>query len=276
MMESNYNFIQPFFYSTFLSDLSGPEYSPIMGLQVWECTLTDFEKYNDPLSITFIPSGTCMWIIGYDEYDTPSSIYYVGSLDHIEVVQLKRYHHYFCVCFGDDCFYLTPALPEITSPADMRNVIIHNKVAADFIEYDLIKQLKTKDSFHNHALTFIQFLEQTCSLFPFSKNVLNIHNLIQSNHGCISIHELSALSGYSTRHVNRIYTDTFGYGPKDSCKYIRFQKVLGEILSMPQRNNSEFIQNIGYSDQAHFQREFKMFMGITPKQYISFLCQKKI
>ena len=26
-----------------------------------------------------------------------------------------------------------------------------------------------------------------------------------------------------------------------------------------------------YSDQAHFQREFKTFMGITPKQYIKLI-----
>ena len=36
----------------------------------------------------------------------------------------------------------------------------------------------------------------------------------------------------------------------------------------PYKENSDYIANAGYSDQAHFQREFKAYTGITPRTFI--------
>ncbi len=51
----------------------------------------------------------------------------------------------------------------------------------------------------------------------------------------------------------------------------RFQNVLAAIIADPERDNSFFIEGAGYSDQAHFQREFRTFMGMTPKKYIKLI-----
>lgn len=93
--------------------------------------------------------------------------------------------------------------------------------------------------------------------------------MIIHSKGDISVSLLAEQTGFSCRHINRIFTSYYGFGPKDYCRYVRFQYALDEIFKNPFRQNSEFIQNSSYSDQAHFQREFKQFTGITPKQFIN-------
>ena len=83
--------------------------------------------------------------------------------------------------------------------------------------------------------------------------------------------ELSAESEYSVRHISRLYNEVYGIGAKDFIKMYRFQNVLAAIIADPERDNSSFIEGAGYSDQAHFQREFRTFMGMTPKKYIKLI-----
>ena len=97
----------------------------------------------------------------------------------------------------------------------------------------------------------------------------NMRSMIIHSKGDISVSLLAEQTGFSCRHINRIFTSYYGFGPKDYCRYVRFQYALDEIFKNPFRQNSEFIQNSSYSDQAHFQREFKQFTGITPKQFIN-------
>ncbi len=87
--------------------------------------------------------------------------------------------------------------------------------------------------------------------------------------GKITVEELASQLGYTTRHINKLFTDSIGLGPKNFGQFIRLQNALYEMISDPYRNNSEFIENLSYSDQAHFQREFKRYTGMTPKKFIS-------
>lgn len=86
--------------------------------------------------------------------------------------------------------------------------------------------------------------------------------------GRITVAEMAERFGYTVRHVNNLFAGGAGYGPKDFCKFVRFQNVLKEMAKDPFRENSEFIERLSYADQAHFQREFKSFTGMTPKQFI--------
>lgn len=91
---------------------------------------------------------------------------------------------------------------------------------------------------------------------------------ITQTNGSLHVAELAKELSYSERHVNRLFLTALGFGPKLFCKQIRFQSTLAEMKKMPDRNIAAFLKQAGYSDQAHFQREFKEFTGLTPKQYI--------
>lgn len=97
---------------------------------------------------------------------------------------------------------------------------------------------------------------------------LEMLNMLCRTDGGMSVEKLAKQYGYTSRHVYNMFYDAFGAGAKDFCRCIRFQRALREILDNPERNNSYYMERLSYSDQAHFQREFKQFTGMTPKQFI--------
>lgn len=93
-------------------------------------------------------------------------------------------------------------------------------------------------------------------------------SVIADEHGCTRISTLSEQFGYSVRHITRLFTDNLGYNAKTYCRMLRFRTALSAMQNKPDAGNSDYISNLNYSDQAHFQREFKTFTGLTPRQYI--------
>ncbi|WP_415608895.1 helix-turn-helix domain-containing protein [Liquorilactobacillus mali] len=90
---------------------------------------------------------------------------------------------------------------------------------------------------------------------------LAILNKINNTNGSLKIESLSDLTGYSTRYINKIFTEYVGVGPKKYANYIRFQHALNLL-------NHELAQSInGFYDQAHFINNFKEFSSLTPKKY---------
>lgn len=91
---------------------------------------------------------------------------------------------------------------------------------------------------------------------------------IEETKGRTVVETIATGFGYTPRHMERLFLQTFSYGPKRFCQNIRLLNAIYSMLQAPDKNISYHIENLGYSDQAHFQREFKAFTGITPKQFV--------
>jgi AraC-like DNA-binding protein len=71
-----------------------------------------------------------------------------------------------------------------------------------------------------------------------------------------------AASGYGHRRFIELFREQVGLTPKVYCRIRRFQRVLrlaGQPLPW-----ASIAAATGYSDQAHLQREFREFAGLTP------------
>jgi AraC-like DNA-binding protein len=81
-----------------------------------------------------------------------------------------------------------------------------------------------------------------------------------------SVHEMVRQSGYSHRKFISLFHQAVGLTPKLYCRVLRFQRVLGQ-LSAGSPAWLDVALTAGYSDQAHFNREFREFSGVTPTGY---------
>lgn len=91
---------------------------------------------------------------------------------------------------------------------------------------------------------------------------------IYRHHGNIKIEELARNEGLSTRHLQRLFNEWTGLSPKTFCRIVRFHFTLKPL------KESKFDLD-GFSDQAHFIREFRTLTGITPSQWMSDLFNTK-
>ncbi len=92
---------------------------------------------------------------------------------------------------------------------------------------------------------------------------------IRASMGRKAINDVSRDNYICRRQLERRFISALGYSPKAYSKIIRFSSVI-ESMQKPQRNHEawhEFIYKHGYSDQAHFIKEFREYAGSTPGEF---------
>jgi len=85
----------------------------------------------------------------------------------------------------------------------------------------------------------------------------------------INISHLSETACLSSKQFGRIFTDYVGTTPKEFIRIIRMQRAL---LMLQQDPTTPFVQvayECGFFDQSHMIKEFKLFSGYTPAEYLS-------
>jgi AraC-like DNA-binding protein len=88
------------------------------------------------------------------------------------------------------------------------------------------------------------------------------------------IAQLARELGYSSRQLQRKLNDFVGLSPRLYKRICRFEKALALIhaaLSLKPIRWSALARACGYSDQAHFIRDFHELAGCTPAQYLTSL-----
>lgn len=96
----------------------------------------------------------------------------------------------------------------------------------------------------------------------YSAQMANIFRQIYRHHGTITVQQLADHEGLSARQLQRLFYEWTGVSPKVFCRIVRFQYALKQLSS------GRFHLD-GYSDQAHFIREFRALSGVTPARFMS-------
>ena len=65
-----------------------------------------------------------------------------------------------------------------------------------------------------------------------------------------------------------------GLPPKHLLRILRVQSTIAAIHRAPLRSLVDVAAMLGYSDQAHMNRDFRLLTGNTPAQYQLALAQK--
>jgi AraC-like DNA-binding protein len=78
--------------------------------------------------------------------------------------------------------------------------------------------------------------------------------------------EVVRQTGYSHRRFIDLFRHSVGFGPKLFCRVRRFHRAFNRLSDGPVPASGVAFET-GYSDQAHFIRDFRDFAGITPGEY---------
>ena len=81
-----------------------------------------------------------------------------------------------------------------------------------------------------------------------------------------TVAELGELTGFGTRTLERFCKRAFGFSPQILLRRQRFLRSLARAMLDPSLTWLSAIDD-QYHDQAHFVRDFRQFMGMTPREY---------
>src|SRR5215510_10410372 len=91
--------------------------------------------------------------------------------------------------------------------------------------------------------------------------------LLYRSKGQFRVAELADYCNLSVRQLQRQFDETTGVSPKTLGRIIRFEAIRSRIISDANANLTDLAYEFGYSDQAHFIKDFKTFTDRTPGEY---------
>jgi AraC-like DNA-binding protein len=95
---------------------------------------------------------------------------------------------------------------------------------------------------------------------------LALSSLLQEPEPATSVRALAATFCYSPRQLQRKVQEFFGMSPELLIGYKRYQRAL-QAVHAGGASMTSIAYDCGYYDQAHFNRDFKSFTGLTPRAY---------
>lgn len=110
------------------------------------------------------------------------------------------------------------------------------------------------------------FLARTASRPPPDPRLARVHRELLEPHA--EVGQLAAAVGVSERTLHRLCARAFGFTPKSLLRQKRFLRTLERVRGVLDQPLAGLIDD-GYVDQAHFNRDFRHYMGMTPRAYFN-------
>lgn len=139
-----------------------------------------------------------------------------------------------------------------------KNSLLYEKLSE---QYDLKTKIQVLNNF---------FIEQAIKKTLSTQNLIHpTFNYILKNKGAITVNHLVKHTGYSERHIERIFKECVGLNPKKFGNIVKLHFFLNLLnYKSSQSNITDLCYEAGYADQSHLIKEFKKYTGITPTQYL--------
>jgi AraC-like DNA-binding protein len=135
---------------------------------------------------------------------------------------------------------------------------------------ELVDRLHATDS----VLRKFEILERW--LVGIARRPLGLHPAVafavrefQADPGLFSCAAMAERVGFSHRHFIQTFREAVGLTPKLFCRVRRFQSVIKGLEERRIIDWADLALASGYSDQSHFNHDFRKFSGLSPTEYIS-------
>lgn len=139
-------------------------------------------------------------------------------------------------------------------------------------EFSLLAQLRREidgltDPEQITALFDHVLLQAVGNSDPLEDDIARIHQAI-ADPQIGGVADLVEATGMSKQRLERLSRRIFGFPPKLLLRRQRFLRTLANVMEHPDMKWSNALDG-QYFDQAHFNREFHQFMGMSPGQYLA-------
>ncbi|WP_258726994.1 AraC family transcriptional regulator [Cellulomonas sp. NS3] len=90
---------------------------------------------------------------------------------------------------------------------------------------------------------------------------------VATDPGLVTVRDLAAHLSLSTRHLQRLFAEHVGAGPKWVIRLHRLREVTVRLDAGAEVRWAALAGELGYADQAHLTRDFRAMFGESPTRY---------
>lgn len=83
----------------------------------------------------------------------------------------------------------------------------------------------------------------------------------------LTIIQLSKIIGINRTYLSNHINSTYGLNFNLWVNHLRIEEAKQLIKQSPKRNLSEIAEQIGFTDLAHFSKQFKLQEGVSPSEW---------
>lgn len=188
-----------------------------------------------------------------------------GSTLNSQAIPLKENIPYFGIRFSPG---IIPKFLEISGEDILNQSLNFNELVPD--KDWLIEKISSSQTINQQVNLFLKaFSGELLRKFSVTTQEV-LHIIIHQNHE-IKVKDLERITGYCSRHMQRIFKHDVGMSIKTFACIIRFQFALQAMNHSTDIKLSHLTYDLGYNDQAHFHKEFKKFSKMSPTEFIKYL-----
>lgn len=105
------------------------------------------------------------------------------------------------------------------------------------------------------------------SLAPEPGGFLPMLRRLSTEHGTAAVQELADYTGYSRRHLGRLFREGTGLSAKSFSRVLRVNEAVRRLSAAP--SLTALSQDLGYFDQSHFIHDFRSVTSVSPGEYLA-------
>jgi AraC-like DNA-binding protein len=99
-------------------------------------------------------------------------------------------------------------------------------------------------------------------------DLIGIVDQMVEDRGLVRVDQVAALAATSVRSLQRLFATYVGVSPKSVLARYRLQDAAATIDSGEVDDLAGLAASLGWFDQAHFSRDFRSVVGVTPSAYL--------
>ncbi|UFH46628.1 helix-turn-helix domain-containing protein [Flavobacterium galactosidilyticum] len=183
--------------------------------------------------------------------------YFIEPVGNVDTIAICFYPH------GFSNFVNLPLENLVDQETPIQDVF--NEIQANVLEENIIKSTSTKERIGIIETFLLNKLNEEATIENIVKTTVD--TLLTTN-GNISINVILKDNLSKRRQLERHFKKQIGISPKQLGKVIRLQATLQMLVSKKSETLTDIAYENEYFDQNHFIKDFKEFVGITPKEFL--------
>lgn len=199
------------------------------------------------------------------EYDITSPIYVYGQYSKFTNQRMKGSFRIIGV-------YLQPMSLKALFNIDAFELYNCSLPLEDIVSQDVLEQLGNANTTEDKIFILSEFIKKL--ILKTNYDCHKAHFIINSFKRGKSLQEVQNEMKISERSLERFMKMHIGLSPKLFSRIIRFQNSLDTLRTNDKFTLTEIAYHNEYFDQAHYNKDFKCFVGCTPTTYLKISDEK--